>query len=587
MKEINDPNVSRRQMLGGVAGAGLLATGAGRQQRTAAITAQRPPVPAAGTPEQIHLQWGEDPATAVTVSWGSPGAAERPRLLLKGQNGRREVRAIERMYTDGLNGETVWTYHAVIEGLRPATTYSYAVTADNDSRAQPFSASFTTAPQGRAAFRFSSFGDLATPNTQWVLSYGQAAYAVAAVESFKPLFHLLNGDLCYANLNPMHQPEVWRDFGKNNQASAASRPWMPCSGNHEIEFNNGPQGFGSYLNRYHLPDNSVAGFRGHWYKFQVGSALFISLDADDVTYQDSGPFVSGPASLVPDPDTGNPPIAPGTSFYVRGYSGGAQTAWLRQTLADARQSDRIDWIVVQMHQCPATSALKGNGCDLGIRQEWLPLFDEFQVDLVVCGHDHNYERSFPVRGYDPMAGTDIATGTPVETRRPHPVTTTDSGVFDTTAGTVYMVLGTGGTNAVSDQYDMDPADGLPRAHVFTKPNRPVSASPGTYFRAVADAHEDATWSAKLDSQTGYGVTVFDVDPGSGPGGHTSITVSYYHAPGADPVNATTGAVGSPQPAYTLFDTFKLVRPRSDGRSRRAANTSAPVPQPTGTVAGRD
>jgi hypothetical protein len=218
--------------------------------------------------------------------------------------------------------------------------------------------------------------------------------------------------------------------------------------------------------------------------------------------------------------------------------------------------------------------LRGNGCDLGIRQDWLPLFDEFQADLVVCGHDHNYERSFPVRGYDPMAGTDIATGTPVETRRPHPVTTTDNGVFDTTTGTVYMVLGTGGTNAVSDQYDVDPADGLPRAHVFTRPNRPEPASPGTYFRPAADAHEDATWSAKLDANTGYGVTVFDVDPGSEPGGQTSITVTFYHAAGADPVNATTGVHGSPQPNYTQFDTFKLVRPRSDDRSRRAANTTA-------------
>ena len=62
-------------------------------------------------------------------------------------------------------------------------------------------------------FRFTSFGDLATPNTQWVLSYGQSAYAVRAVESFRPLFHLLNGDLCYADLNPTVQPEVWRDFG--------------------------------------------------------------------------------------------------------------------------------------------------------------------------------------------------------------------------------------------------------------------------------------------------------------------------------------------------------------------------------------
>ena len=95
------------------------------------------------------------------------------------------------------------------------------------------------------------------------------------------------------------QPQVWRDFGNNNQASAARRAWMPCPGNHEIEFGNGPQGLTSYLTRYTLPDNGVPGFRGRWYSFRVGSALFVSLDADDVVYQDAGAFVAGPQAADP------------------------------------------------------------------------------------------------------------------------------------------------------------------------------------------------------------------------------------------------------------------------------------------------
>jgi hypothetical protein len=291
--------------------------------------------------------------------------------------------------------------------------------------------------------------------------------------------------------------------------------------------------------------------------------LFISLDADDVTYQDCGPLVAGPSPLTPAASTGNPPIQPGTSFYVHGYSAGEQTKWLARTLAEARRDESVDWIVAQMHQCPTTTALIGNGCDLGIRQEWLPLFDQYQVDLVVCGHDHNYERTFPIRGYDPMQGVDIATSAPVETRRPRPVTTTDSGVFDTSTGYVIMVLGTGGPTAVSDRYDVDPGNGAARAHVFTKPNRPVPGSaPGTFIRHVADAHEDAPYSAKGDTSTGYGVTVFDVDPGER-GGHTTMTVNYYHALGADIVNAVSGYHGTPNPDYTLYDTFKLTRPRAD------------------------
>jgi Calcineurin-like phosphoesterase len=464
---------------------------------------------------------------------------------------------------DGINGETVWTYHAEISGLAPDTGYSYTVTADNDSSAQPFAATFTTAPLGRAPFRFTSFGDLATPNTQWVLSYGQSAYAVAAVESFQPLFHLLNGDLCYGDLNPTSQPEVWQDFGNNNQTSAAYRAWMPCPGNHEVEFDNGPQGFTSYLTRYLLPDNGVPWFRGRWYSFQVGSVLFISLDADDVVYQDAGAFVAGPAPLTPVASTGNPPIEPGTSFYIRRYSGGAQTAWLERTLASARSDPSIDWIIAQMHQIACSSSVIGNGSDLGIRQEWLPLFDRYQVDLVLSGHDHDYERSFPCRGFDNFAGTEVATGAPVQTMRPHPVTTDDTGVFDTSLGTVHLVLGCGGTDANLDEYGLDTADGLPQAKVFTRPNHPVlSSTPGVYDRPAADAVEDATWSARRDTSTGYGVAVFDVDPGE-PGGMTSIQVTQYHALGADPINPTTGEPGAPTPNYTEFETFTLVRPRSD------------------------
>ena len=477
----NDASLTRRQVLARAGGTGLLVAAGPISVLGSARPASAASASADGTPEQIHLTWGADPATSVTVSWASPAPSVRPRVILRpGPAGRpgRIVPATARTYTDGLNGETVWTYHAEITGLASGGSYSYTVTADNDS-AEPFTSSFTTAPRGRAPFRFTSFGDLATPNTQWVLSYGQSAYAVAAVESFRPLFHLLNGDLCYANLNPAVQPEVWRDFGNNNQASAASRAWMPCLGNHEVEFDNGPQGFTSYLTRYRLPDNDVPGFRGRWYSFQVGSVLFVSLDADDVIYQDAAAFVAGPVALTPAASTGNPPIEPGTSFYIRGYSGGAQTAWLKRTLAAARRDPSIDWIIVQMHQIACSSSATGNGSDLGIRQAWLPLFDRYHVDLVLNGHDHDYERSFPCRGFDAVAGTEVATGAPVQTMRPHPVTTKDSGVFDTSQGTVHLVLGCGGTDANLDDYGVDTADGMRQAKVFTKPNRPVAGLTGS------------------------------------------------------------------------------------------------------------
>jgi Purple acid Phosphatase, N-terminal domain/Calcineurin-like phosphoesterase len=547
--EGSTPALSRRGFLQRSSASGLAAAAAAAGALEASAATPD------GTPEQIHLTWGEDPSSTVTVSWASTAPAINPRVLYGATKAfGTTVPGVQRIYTDGLNVETTFTYHARLQGLTPGTTVHYAVTADNDrNRAQPFAATFQTAPRGRAPFRWTSFGDLATPNTAWMLSSPQSRHAVAAVERFEPLFHLLNGDLCYANLNPAAQPAVWRDFGNNNQVSAAYRPWMPCLGNHEVEFNNGAEGFESYLTRYALPDNGTA-FPGRWYSFRVGSALFLSLDADDVIYQDSGAFVGGPEPLAPAPSTGNAAIAPGTSFYIRGYSGGAQTRWLEETLREAAADAAIDWIVVQMHQDALSSSEKGNGSDKGIREAWLPLFDRYGVDLVLCGHDHDYERSWPVRGVNHNAGKDASSGAVVDTLQPNPVVSQDpaDATFDTSRGTIHLILGGGGTSAPLDAYGIDPANSKPQAKVFTRENRPIpGAAPGTFVRRGADAVEDAIWSARRDTDTGYGIAVFDLAPGE-PGGKTTITVRYYHAVGADK---------SPTPDYQLFETIILAKDR--------------------------
>lgn len=515
--------------------------------------------PQGGTPEQIHLTFGDDPSQAVFISWASPAQATNSRVLLHRQGGAHSViHAVQRTYTDGMNGQTVFTYHAKLDGLEPHSSYHYAVTADNDSRRQaPFMATFSTAPRGRAPFRWTSYGDLSTPVASWAMSSPQSQHAVDAVERFQPLFHLLNGDLCYANLNPMAQPAVWADFGNNVQRSAANRPWMPCPGNHEIEFGNGAHGMNSYLTRYALPGNGTS-FPGRWYCFRVGSALFISLAADDVIYQDSGAFHPGPDALIPAASTGHEPIAPGTSIYIHGYSGGAQTRWLEATLAAAQTDTGIDWIIVQMHQDALSSSKNGNGSDRGIRERWLPLFDRYGVDLVLCGHDHDYERSWPVRGCNHDVGRDAASGEIIDTCQPQPVTRREpvDGRFDTRHGTIHLILGGGGTNTPTDQYGASPVNGAPQAKVITRANRPIrGANPGIFIKHGADALEDAIWSARRNTVTGYGIGVFDLDPGK-EDVPTTITMQYYHA-------VMAGQAGTS--SYELFDKVVLAKPRRDAK----------------------
>jgi uncharacterized protein (TIGR03382 family) len=76
----------------------------------------------------------------------------------------------------------------------------------------------------------------------------------------------------------------------------------------------------------------------------------------------------------------------------------AQKKWLEEDLA---ASDAA-WTVVFFHHPPWSSG--DHGSQLKMRREFAPLFEKYGVDLVLTGHDHHYERSYPMRG-DAMASS--------------------------------------------------------------------------------------------------------------------------------------------------------------------------------------
>jgi hypothetical protein len=126
--------------------------------------------------------------------------------------------------------------------------------------------------------------------------------------------------------------------------------------------------------------------------------------------------------------------------------------------------------------------------------------------------------------------------------------------FDTRHGTIHLILGGGGTRLPVDMYGVNEKSGVPQAKVITKTNRPVPGPMGGVFvKHGADALEDAIWSARRDAATGYGIAVFDLDPDAA-NGETTITLRYYHAPGAD---------HTPNETYELFDTVVLAKARRE------------------------
>jgi Calcineurin-like phosphoesterase len=69
----------------------------------------------------------------------------------------------------------------------------------------------------------------------------------------------------------------------------------------------------------------------------------------------------------------------------------AQTSWLRRAL----RSSTARWQIVVFHHPAFTCG--GYRANPAVRRRWVPVFESLGVDLVLNGHDHNYQR-FAARG---------------------------------------------------------------------------------------------------------------------------------------------------------------------------------------------
>jgi predicted phosphodiesterase len=105
-----------------------------------------------------------------------------------------------------------------------------------------------------------------------------------------------------------------------------------------------------------------------------------------------------------------------------------QFKFAREDLGMAKSNPNIDWIIVYFHR-PFYS---GSGLDsTGMRDIYHPLFERYGVDLVLTGHAHNYQRSYPLS---------------YNTARPGRPLIADHNQFQyvNTIGTIFTIAGTGG-----------------------------------------------------------------------------------------------------------------------------------------------
>jgi hypothetical protein len=120
------------------------------------------------------------------------------------------------------------------------------------------------------------------------------------------------------------------------------------------------------------------------------------------------------------------------SDYVPDEIGSEQYRFVQNDLAKAAADPNIDWIVVPHHSQKYAST---KNYDIPEEREWNniyhPLFEQYNVDLVLQGHQHNYQRTYPIQ---------YNSDTPINPI----ITDRNENTYTNPEGPIYLTVGTGG-----------------------------------------------------------------------------------------------------------------------------------------------
>lgn len=236
----------------------------------------------------------------------------------------------------GLAGRSQWI--ARLANLEPSTIYCYRVVDAEDQEPWTEWTGFRTAPTTGEPVVLTVLGDLGE-NTE------DQNDLMGIMETLPAQALLLTGDIAYPE-GTLHDFE---DHYFGVYASIMGKvPFFPVSGNHDHTDD-------TFRKVMSLPENGGPEADEGWYSFDWGDVHIVGLDTERV--------------------------------------GSTQAAWLEQDLAAHTDAP---WTIVMLHRPPYSSGEHGDTAS--VKQWFVPIFERAGVDLVLAGHDHNYERFEPKNG---------------------------------------------------------------------------------------------------------------------------------------------------------------------------------------------
>lgn len=339
-----------------------------------------------------------------------------------------EVGTSKGQYTLSAQSPVLTTEHVIrITGLQSDTRYYYRFGSSTQVLQDGQKNYFTTAPplNTNRRIRVAVFGDCGR-NTKLNQTLSLRAYR-KHVRNHPAELMLLLGDNAYFNgLDEEYQRRFFRPY---RASVLKNHALFPTPGNHEYANNPARQQDHAiaYYSIFSVPERGECGGvpsgSPSYYSYNWGNIHFVSLDS-------YGEHDGGATRLY---DTS-----------------GAQARWLKRDLVANKQP----WTIVYFHHPPYTMGSHNSDREaelVKIRQSLLPLLERYGVDMVLNGHSHNYERSYPMKGYYGDEASFDADKYVVSTFRGSNNENGGTCIYETDSrgtdrGTVYVVSGSSGAS---------------------------------------------------------------------------------------------------------------------------------------------
>lgn len=359
-----------------------------RIARTAAVVSGQEIKPLlASESRYIRQIVAQDNSISRTIMWQSDNS-EADAVIeyrLEGAEKSQTIGATDKAFTD--DGSTTYIHEATLTGLTPNTKYEYRVGYGTDRRSDWYR--LETA--GASVYDVLIYPDSQSGDySQW-----EEIVKSSALRNPRTALYISMGDLVD---NGEHAYQ-WRTWLNSIKPLSANVPLATTLGNHEMYTLDWKMREPyAYLNYFAVPPNGNETFNRRYYSYDFGDVHYVVLDT--MLYE---------SNHEDNHDTHHPDL----------YD--VQVQWLRQDL----MANTKKWTVVLMHRDPFQYAFDRSGVNraVGFDDEgvlFMPIFDEFNVDLVLSAHLHSYRNRGHVRNFDRDASGPlyILTGIAGDARRP-------------------------------------------------------------------------------------------------------------------------------------------------------------------------